>query len=158
MKTLTLIAALPLLALAACGPSTTTTVESDNGATANLTDGNVEIVDLPDEGIANDAAGNAADATAGWTGRWVGVEGLNLVIAPDAKAGVGHYRLTMQYGVDETDKGVFEGVADGATIRFTRPDGAQVLKPGNGDDTGLKWLAGKSDCLVVKPGEGYCRD
>ena len=35
---------------------------------------------------------------------------------------------------------------------------AETAVPGNGDAAGLKYLAGKQDCLVVKPGEGYCRD
>ncbi|MFV0623035.1 hypothetical protein ACBY01_03350 [Sphingomonas sp. ac-8] len=95
-------------------------------------------------------------ATDGWIGRWRGVEGLNLDIAADAAHGPGHYTLTMQYTLD--DKGSFAGVADGDTIRFTRPDGAQTLRATDGDATGLKWLAGKDDCLTVKPGEGYCRD
>ena len=28
----------------------------------------------------------------------------------------------------------------------------------SGKGTGMKWLADKHDCLVIKPGEGYCRD
>ncbi|WBO23522.1 hypothetical protein [Sphingomonas abietis] len=91
-----------------------------------------------------------------WIGRWRGVEGLTLVIARDAAKGPGHYRLTDQYTLD--DRGVFAGRAIGDTIQFTRPDGDQVLRAGNGAATGLKYLATKKDCLTVKPGEGYCRD
>lgn len=97
-----------------------------------------------------------AAATDAWIGRWRGVEGLNLEIAADAAKGPGHYTLAMQYSLD--DKGSFAGTAEGDTIRFTRPDGEQVLRASDGDATGLKWLAGKKDCLTVKPGEGYCRD
>ena len=53
---------------------------------------------------------------------------------------------------------MFDGVAKGDTIVFTRPDGPQVLRETEGKDTGLKYLADKTDCLTVKPGEGYCRD
>jgi hypothetical protein len=95
----------------------------------------------------------AADA---WIGRWRGVEGLFLDIAADPERGAGHYTLAMQYTLD--DKGSFDGVADGDTIRFTRPDGTQTLRATDGDATGLNWLAGKKDCLTVKVGEGYCRD
>lgn len=94
-----------------------------------------------------------APATDAWLGRWVGVEGLVLQV--DRAQAPGHYRLTMRYTLD--DQGTFEGVAQGDAIAFTRPDGPQRLVPGKGEATGLKWLEGKSDCLVVKPGEGYCR-
>jgi hypothetical protein len=101
------------------------------------------------------AATDAATADA-WIGRWRGVEGLFLNIAADPERGAGHYTLAMQYTLD--DKGSFDGVAEGDTIRFTRPDGAHTVRATNGDATGLKWLAGKKDCLTVKVGEGYCRD
>ncbi len=97
-------------------------------------------------------------ATDRWIGRWTGVEGLTLEVAKDPDAAAGHYLLRMQYGLDAADAGTFKGVADGDTIRFTRPDGAQALRATDGDATGLKYLAGKRDCLTVKPGEGYCRD
>lgn len=91
-----------------------------------------------------------------WVGRWRGVEGLNLVIAKDAKKGAGHYMLTQQYTLD--DKGVFAGTAVGDVIQFHRPDGDRTLRETDGAATGLKYLATKKDCLTVKPGEGYCRD
>lgn len=113
------------------------------------------------ERLVDRAAGVAMPAgsslvTDRWLGRWRGVEGTNLVVARSPGAGAGHYRLTMRYTLD--DKGVFDGVADGEAIRFTRPDGAHELVAARGDETGLKWLAGKRDCLMVMPGEGYCRD
>jgi hypothetical protein len=98
----------------------------------------------------------SATTTDAWIGRWRGVEGLNLEISADPDAGPGHYTLAMQYSLDDT--GSFPGVADGDTIRFTRPDGPQTLRATDGEATGLKWLAGKKDCLTIKSGEGYCRD
>lgn len=92
-----------------------------------------------------------------WVGKWIGVEGLVLTIEKDP-AGAGRYRLTNTYGLDESDTGVFEGVASASGIAFTRPDGAKVLKATDGDATGLKYLDGKKDCLTVSDGEGYCRD
>ncbi|MFF7708727.1 hypothetical protein [Pseudomonas sp. NPDC007930] len=94
--------------------------------------------------------------TDAWLGRWVGVEGLVLQIDPAADGKPGHYRLAMQYSLD--DHGTFDGQADGNAITFTRPDGAHQLVPGNGAATGLKWLADKQNCLVVQEGEGYCRE
>jgi len=51
----------------------------------------------------------------------------------------------------------FPGKADGDTIRFERDGKAEVLRATNGEGTGMKWLADKTDCLVVAPGEGFCR-
>lgn len=91
-------------------------------------------------------------------GKWIGVEGLILTIEKDP-AGPGRYRVTNQWSLDESDNGTFPAVATDKGISFTRPDGAQEAVPGDGDATGMKWLDGKKDCLIVKEGEeGYCRD
>ncbi|TFY94113.1 hypothetical protein DYL61_10550 [Pseudomonas nabeulensis] len=92
-----------------------------------------------------------------WVGKWIGVEGLYLTIAKDDSIGRGHYLLTMQYGLDADDAGTFKGEANEDGIAFNRPDGPQLLRAGDGADTGLKWLADKKDCLIVVSGEGYCR-
>ena len=92
-----------------------------------------------------------------WVGKWIGVEGLHLTIAKDDSIGRGHYLLTMQYGLDADDAGTFKGEATDDGIAFTRPDGPQLLRAGDGAATGLKWLADKKDCLIVATGEGYCR-
>ena len=92
-----------------------------------------------------------------WVGKWIGVEGLYLTIAKDDSVGRGHYLLTMQYGLDADDSGTFKGEAAEDGIAFTRPDGPQLLRAGDGEATGLKWLADKKDCLIVATGEGYCR-
>ena len=99
----------------------------------------------------------ATPPTDQWVGKWVGVEGLNLTIAKDDSIGRGHYILTMQYGLDADDSGTFKGEAVDDGIAFTRPDGPQLLRAGDGEATGLKWLADKKDCLIVATGEGYCR-
>ena len=89
-----------------------------------------------------------------YAGRWIGVEGMVLDIA---RAGApGHYDLTMQWDLD--NKGKFDGTINGRTITFVRNDVVETLRPTDGDATGLKYLAGKTDCLTVKSGEGYCRD
>ncbi len=93
-----------------------------------------------------------------WVGKWIGVEGLYLTIAKDDSIGRGHYLLTMQYGLDADDSGTFKGEAAEDGITFSRPDGPQLLRAGDGEATGLKWLADKKDCLIVDTGEGYCRD
>lgn len=52
----------------------------------------------------------------------------------------------------------FSGLADGDRITFERDGIKESLRSGSGTDTGMKWLSEKTDCLVVKPGEGYCRN
>jgi hypothetical protein len=97
------------------------------------------------------ASGTSADATP-YLGRWIGVEGMVLNVAA-VPAGV---TLDMQYDLD--NRGTFAGTVGPQGIAFTRNGLAETLKPGDGAATGLKYLADKRDCLIVKSGEGYCRD
>lgn len=91
-----------------------------------------------------------------WIGTWTGVEGLVLTIARgDAP---GRYRITNSWSVDAADTGVFDGRASARGIVFRRGRERVRLVAGDGEATGLKWLADKKDCLIVAPGEGYCRD
>ena len=90
---------------------------------------------------------------AAWAGRWTGVEGMFLDITP---LGEGRYRLEMQSDLDT--RGTYEGREDERAIRFERGGEVLTLRRSTGDETGLKWLAGKQDCLMVREGEGYCRD
>ena len=140
MKPVTLLA---MLALTACsGPA------PDTSSDGNMTSvGSVERKVTAPRPVAPD-----------YTGRWIGVEGMVLDIAPaPAPTGApGRYTLTMQWDLD--NKGSFDGVAAGDTIAFDRNGIRETLRPTNGAATGLKYLAGKTDCLTVKPGEGYCRD
>lgn len=88
-----------------------------------------------------------------YVGRYVGVEGMYLNIKHAATPG--RYRLEMQWDLD--NKGEFKGDAVGDTIVFERNGVRETLRPTNGDATGLKYLAGKTECLTVKLGEGYCK-
>ena len=137
MKALTLLATAALTACSGPAPDT----RSDGNMTSA---GSVE----------RKVAAPKAKPTPDYTGRWIGVEGMVLDVAPTATAG--HYALTMQWDLD--NKGKFDGIATGDTIAFDRGGVRETLRPTNGDATGLKYLAGKTDCLTVKPGEGYCRD
>lgn len=155
-----LIFALPLaLAIGACSTADRTAEQIGNAAET----GAGAIINVGDDlatatGNAAEGAGNALAAAAeghdAWVGRWAGVEGTYLVISEAALPD--HYRLEMQYTLD--DKGSFDGTGSAEGIAFTRPDGKQVLRASDGDATGRKYLAGKKDCLKVKDGEGYCRD
>lgn len=119
--------------------------------------------------VADDAANNASDAlddadaaddaassglpTDSWIGKWIGVEGLVLDIQPTGDRG--HYMLSVTL-LDGTKS--YEGTADGDMIRFTRNGRPESIRAANGDQTGLKWLAGKTNCLMIQQGEGFCRD
>lgn len=98
--------------------------------------------------------GDSADAAdAAYLGRWTGVEGMYLVVAAKPGGGV---TLDMQWDLDH--KGKFDGSVTAEGLRFMREGVAETAVHSDGNATGLKYLAGKKDCLTVKPGEGYCRD
>lgn len=111
----------------------------------------------------NDAGANApatppasvdmAQTGAGYLGRWTGVEGMYLVVASKPGGGV---TLDMQWDLD--NKGTFDGSVTAEGLRFMRNGVAESAVHTDGAATGLKYLAGKQDCLTVKPGEGYCKD
>ncbi|WP_448502354.1 hypothetical protein [Sphingomonas sp.] len=152
----TLFLALLPLSLAACGTSTNEQEKSVLAAenAAGLDGETVELPGGEGEAMADPAAIAAAETTDDWIGEWRGVEGTMLTIVRGETPG--RYRLTMQYTLD--DRGSFDGLATEQGIAFSRPDGDHVLRASDGDATGLKWLAGKRDCLTVQQGEGYCRD
>ncbi|WP_380783376.1 hypothetical protein [Sphingomonas sp. R86520] len=149
MKALTLLATalVASAALAGCsGPA------PDTSSDGNMTSvGSVERKVAPPPAP---APARPAVAAHDYAGRWIGVEGMYLDVAPAGAPG--RYDLTMQWDLDNAGK--FVGIAAGDTISFDRKGLHETLRPTNGDATGLKYLAGKNDCLTVKPGEGYCRD
>lgn len=161
-----LILALPaILALSACSTAEQAVNDTGNAAEsagAAIDNGAEQVAGTA--GQAADAVGNAVEGVGNavegavnrdaWIGRWTGVEGTYLAISKGTAPG--RYRLEMQYTLDAN--GSYDGVAAPDGIAFTRPDGNHVLRASDGDATGLKYLAGKKDCLKVKDGEGYCRD
>lgn len=112
---------------------------------------------VPADAMANGTSPTAPQAarlpTDAWIGKWVGVEGLVLDIAPGADAG--HYALKVTL-LDGTDD--YAGVAAGDSIRFKRNGREESIRKASGDETGLKYLAGKKNCLMIRDGEGFCRD
>lgn len=95
----------------------------------------------------------ATTPEAAYVGRWTGVEGTYLDVSARPGGGV---VLEMQWDLD--NKGDYEGTVTPEGIRFLRGGVEHVARRTTGDATELKYLAGKQDCLTVKPGEGYCRD
>lgn len=86
-----------------------------------------------------------------WLGQWDGPEGTFVRIT----GGQGHYDVTIQ---NLDGPRTFAGTAVRDTIEFQRDGQTEVLRASNGEQTGMKWLSTKKDCLTVRVGEGYCRD
>lgn len=100
--------------------------------------------------IAPPAAASAALPSA-WIGRWTGPEGTYLdVLQEGQKTKVAIRNLD---GVR-----TFDAVISDRGLNFERDGNRETIKAGSGRDTGMKWLREKSNCLVIKAGEGYCRE
>ncbi len=118
---------------------------------------NVSVVDQAavDTLDAETPADNAASPlpTDAWVGKWIGVEGLVLDVQPAGERGRYVLSVTLLDGTKS-----YEGTADGDLIRFTRNGRPESVRAATGDQTGLKWLAGKQNCLMIQQGEGFCRE
>jgi len=86
-----------------------------------------------------------------WLGKWNGPEGTFLQLV----GGNGKYEVTIQ---NLDGPRTFQGQAAGDHVEFERNGVRESLRATNGATTGMKWLSGKSNCLTVRAGEGYCRD
>lgn len=95
---------------------------------------------------------DAPIATDAWVGRWVGVEGLALDIARGPTPGTYVLSVTLMDGTRR-----YEGTAMGDRIQFVRDGKTETIRKAIGAETGLKWLADKADCLMIRQGEGFCR-
>ena len=102
-------------------------------------------------GVADSGATTSSPATDGWLGQWNGPEGTFLRL----EGGKGKYAITIQ---DLDGPRTYQGTAAGAQIQFDRNGVQASIRATNGQETGMKWLRDKSDCLTIRPGEGYCRD
>jgi len=142
-------AAAALLLLAACARG------EDAHPPDNMVTGEENAAITVEDELAANAANASDDArpTDSWIGKWVGVEGLVLDIQPAGEPGRYVLSVTLLDGTR-----TYEGIADGERISFTREGQAQFIRAATGKETGLKWLADKQDCLMIEPGEGFCRD
>lgn len=86
-----------------------------------------------------------------WQGRWTGPEGTLLDLEPRAD-GVG---ITV-HSLDGPDS--YQGTEQADGIQFVRNGKAETIRAGDGEATGMKWLLDKQNCLVIRLGEGFCRD
>jgi hypothetical protein len=99
----------------------------------------------------NSNEAGAAHAPDEWLGKWNGPEGTSLLL----EGGRGKYQITIQ---DLDGPRTYQGTAVGAQIQFDRNGETESIRATSGTETGMKWLSDKSDCLTIRPGEGYCRD
>lgn len=84
-------------------------------------------------------------------GQWNGPEGTFLLLA----GANGKYAITIK---NLDGPRTFQGTGTGDTIEFERDGKVQTIRASDGAATGMKWLGDKKDCVVIEPGEGYCRD
>lgn len=98
------------------------------------------------------SAASTPDPAHAWLGRWNGPEGTYLQLED---AGGGSYEVRIK---DLDAERRFQGTARDGEVHFVRDGKQESIKATDGDATGMKWLAGKTTCLTVHPGEGYCRD
>ncbi len=86
-----------------------------------------------------------------WLGNWIGPEGTYLRLSKAAD----HYTV-----LNQSLKGpdVYEGTSTPSGIVFQRNGKTETIHAGHGQDTGMKWLLQKKNCLVIRTGEGFCRD
>jgi hypothetical protein len=94
------------------------------------------------------AANRPTDA---WLGQWIGPEGTYLRLSSNGEK----YVVKIQ-SLD--GPATYEGVASGERIQFERQGKTEFIRSGSGEETGMKWLLGKKNCLIIKTGEGFCRD
>lgn len=97
-------------------------------------------------------ASSTPDTAPSWLGRWNGPEGTYLQLNA---AGDASYEIRIKALDAER---TFKGVGKDGVIYFERDGKQESIKATDGNATGMKWLAGKSRCLTLQPGEGYCRD
>jgi hypothetical protein len=97
------------------------------------------------------AASPAANKAEAMVGKWPGAEGTYLNVTKKGE------KYSVEIANLDGPK-TFEGTAKGEGIEFTRNGKTETIKRATGDETGMKWFAGKKDCLVVTKGsEGFCK-
>jgi len=86
-----------------------------------------------------------------WLGKWDGPEGTFLQVS---KAN-DKYQVTIQ---NLDGPRTFDATPADGKLHFVRDGQSESIHSGNGEDAGMKWLLDKKNCLVVRKGEGFCRE
>jgi heat shock protein HslJ len=119
---------------------------------------------VPWKNNAPDIGSTATLSAMALAGLWIGPEGTSLTVEPIASTVPQKYRLNFVL-LD----GPLSVVGDekASEIIFTRNFQPLTIRAGTGDETGMKYLLGKTNCIVVSgtksdgmptPPEGYCND
>jgi hypothetical protein len=87
----------------------------------------------------------------GLVGRWGGVEGAFLDITPDSN------RFTINIMTLEQRIATYSGIAVDSSIQLSINNKKIIIQKATGNETGMKWLAGKNNCITVSGSGGYCR-
>ncbi|HSI88074.1 MAG TPA: hypothetical protein VK918_03400 [Pyrinomonadaceae bacterium] len=86
------------------------------------------------------------------TGRWQGQDGTYVNITEKD----GKYSIEL---ANLDGPKTYEGTAKGDEIEFTRDGKTETIKAATGEETGMKYLQEKKNCVVITKGsEGFCRD
>ena len=84
-------------------------------------------------------------------GTWPGVEGTSLKVEKKGEK----YEIEIK-NLDGSKK--YEGTAKGDVIEFSRNGKTETIKAATAEETGMKWLKGEKNCVVITKGsEGYCK-
>ena len=92
----------------------------------------------------------ATNVTDQWLGKWIGPEGTYLVLSRNADK----YTIEI-HSLD--GPATYEGTPAGDRIEFQRNGKTETIRAGSGQETGMKWLLDKKNCLIIRTGEGFCR-
>ena len=96
----------------------------------------------------NDDKGPAASLV----GRWQGQEGTYLNITEKE----GKYSIEL---ADLDGPKTYDGTVKGDEIQFVRDGKTETIRPATGEETGMKYLQAKKNCVVITKGsEGFCKD
>jgi hypothetical protein len=86
-----------------------------------------------------------------WMGKWNGPGETWLTLEPQGN----RYLITIR---SNESLSTYEGRPATHRITFERFSVKESIRPGSAKEAGVAALADKGDCLVVKPGEAYCKD
>lgn len=99
----------------------------------------------------SESGAGSPDVAQAWVGKWHGPEGTFLEIQ------VTGGRYTLEIANLDSSR-TFAAEPDDRGLSFERRGVRETVRATDGTGTGMKWLADKTDCLVIKAGEGFCRD
>jgi len=86
-----------------------------------------------------------------------GRPGFNPTSRPEGRPTFKDISFRINKIVSVEGETVVRGVPKGKVIEFYTIGGKKSIRFGNGEETGLKWLADKKECLIFAKGEGFCR-